>query len=161
MTRTITAVIAVLLTPVATTTATASAERSVPYWASISAGQARMRTGPGRNFPASWLYQRPDLPVKVVETYPSWRKVEDPGGTQGWMMVNLLSEQRTAIIRDAAQPLRAAPRRDAPIVWQAMKGVVGRISRCTGGWCRFDVHGRSGYVESAYIWGLSPGETVE
>ena len=99
--------------------------------------------------------------MRVVETYPSWRKVEDPSGTQGWMMVNLLSEQRTAIVRDAAQPLRAAPRRDAPIVWQAMKGVVGRISRCTGGWCRFDVHGRSGYVESAHIWGLSPGETVE
>ncbi len=139
----------------------AAAERSLPYWASISAGQARLRTGPGRNFPASWLYQRADLPVKVIEVYPSWRKIEDPDGTRGWMMVNLLSEQRTAIIRDAAQPLRAAPRRDAPITWHAMKGVVGRISHCDGGWCKFDVHGRAGYVEAAAVWGVSPGEMFE
>ena len=56
-------------------------EKKTPYWASISAGEAMMRTGPGRNYPATWLYKRADLPVKVVEVYPQWRKVQDPGGT--------------------------------------------------------------------------------
>ena len=66
--------------------------RKTPYFASISAGQALMRTGPGRNYPATWLYQRADLPVKVVETYPDWRKVQDPGGETGRMLQRLLSE---------------------------------------------------------------------
>ncbi len=161
MNKSIAAMVLALIAPAAIDPAGAAAQRGLPYWASISAGQARLRTGPGRNFPASWLYQRADLPVKVIETYPSWRKIEDPDGTQGWMMVNLLSDQRTAIIRDGVQPLRAAPEGGARIVWQAMPGVVGRVAHCGEGWCKFDVHGRSGYVEIAHIWGVSPGETTE
>lgn len=41
-------------------------QRKPPYYASISAGKARMRTGPGRNYPSSWLYVRADLPIKVI-----------------------------------------------------------------------------------------------
>ena len=46
-------------------------ETRPPYWASIASGQAMMRTGPGRNYPGTWLYQRRDLPVRVVQLYPS------------------------------------------------------------------------------------------
>lgn len=153
--------IGALLATVPTASASAAPERAVPYWASIAAGQARMRTGPGRNFPATWLYQRVDLPVKVIETYPSWRKVEDPDGTQGWMMVNLLSDQRTAIITGEVRPLRVRPEGNAPIVWRAEPGVVGHISSCAAGWCEFSVRGRNGYIEIAHIWGVSPGESVD
>jgi SH3-like domain-containing protein len=65
--------------------AVAQEKRQTPYWASISAGKALMRTGPGKNYPAIWLYQRADLPVKVLEVYPSWRKVQDPDGRGGFI----------------------------------------------------------------------------
>ena len=42
-----------------------------------------MRTGPGRNYPGIWLYKRRDLPIRVIQIYPNWRKVEDPDGEQG------------------------------------------------------------------------------
>jgi SH3-like domain-containing protein len=132
------------------------AQGKPPYWASISAGKARMRTGPGRQFPASWLYQRADLPVKVIETYPNWRKIEDPDGTQGWIQSNLISLIRTAIIVKELRPLRQSPSAEAQIIWKAEPGVVGRISECGKGWCKFDVHGRMGYLESAHIWGVDP-----
>src|SRR3954471_13684711 len=76
----------------------ADGEKKPPYWASITAGKALMRTGPGRNYPATWLYRRADLPVKVIETYPDWRKVQDPAGETGWMLQRLLSDTRTAIV---------------------------------------------------------------
>jgi SH3-like domain-containing protein len=131
-----------------------------PYWASINAGAARMRTGPGRNYPASWLYQRADLPVKVVEVYQSWRKVEDPDGTQGWLIVHLLSDKRTAIVKDSVKALHVSPDPQSRVSWMAAPGVVGRISHCASGWCDFDVGGRGGYVEAADIWGVDPGEHV-
>ena len=138
----------------------ALAQRQPPYWASISAGKARMRAGPGRNFPANWLYQRADLPIRVIATYPNWRKIEDPDGTQGWMQANLLSEDRTAIVTGAIRPMRATPDRDAHIVWRAEPGVVGRISDCEDGWCRLDVNGRAGYIEMAHIWGVGQSEEL-
>jgi len=136
-------------------------KRSLPYFASIAAAKARMRTGPGRDYPASWLYQRSDLPVKVVDVYKEWRKIEDPEGTQGWMLVNLLSDTRTAIITGTNAELLEAPRFGAKILWRAAPGVIGRISKCARGWCWIDVHGRNGYVEANRIWGGAPEEMAK
>lgn len=134
-------------------------ERQPPYFASISASRAMMRTGPGRNYPASWLYVRPDLPIRVVETYPSWRKVEDPDGTTGWMLVNLLSDRRTGIVRgDRARPLHEAPSAEARVRFRAEPGVVGRLSRCAEGWCQFEAGRRRGFISVDHIWGVAPGE---
>jgi SH3-like domain-containing protein len=44
----------------------AAQEKTPPYWASIASGQAMMRTGPARNYPGTWLYQRRDLPIRVL-----------------------------------------------------------------------------------------------
>ncbi len=138
----------------------AHAQRKPPYFASIASGKARMRTGPGRNYPSSWLYQREDLPIKVIDVYGDWRKIEDPDGTQGWMQVNLLSETRTAMVIGRIVEMRSSPHFTALVNWRAAPGVVGRISRCQHGWCWFDVRGRGGYVEQSHIWGVEPNESV-
>ncbi len=140
--------------------AVADAQQKTPYWASISAGKARMRTGPGREFPASWLYQRADLPVRVIETYPNWRKIEDPDGTRGWIQANLLSNIRTALVLGDIRELRASADAGATIVWRAEPGVIGRISQCARRWCLFDVNGRAGYIQTAHIWGAAPDERL-
>ena len=141
--------------------AQAQPARETPYWASIASGRAMMRTGPGRNYPGTWLYVRADLPIQVIEVYQSWRKIRDPDGTTGWMLVNLLSDTRTAIVRgEAPQPMHAGPDPATPVRFRAEPGVVGRISQCASGWCQFDVGGRSGYIRTVHIWGVGPDERV-
>lgn len=153
---------ALLTIVIAASPAPAAAQtRQPPYMASIASGQAMMRTGPGRNYPGTWLYVRRDLPIRVVEIYRDWRRIEDPDGTRGWMLVAMLSDQRTAIVRPGdPRPLREAPDEGAPVRFRAEPGVVGRVSRCAGGWCHFDVHGRAGYVRVDQIWGVGADETV-
>ncbi|SEJ09134.1 SH3-like domain-containing protein [Sphingomonas sp. OV641] len=131
-----------------------------PYFASIGAGKARMRSGPGRSYPATWLYVRADLPVRVVDVFKEWRKVEDPGGEQGWMLGNLISSTRTAIVQEAVTELRDRPAFGARVLWRAEPGVVGRVSQCARGWCRFDVRGQVGFVEATRLWGVAPEETL-
>lgn len=151
------AVVASALLPYAAIDAQA---RKTPYYASISAGQARMRTGPGRNYPVSWMYQRAGLPVKVIDIYKEWRKIEDPGGTQGWMQGNLLTDARTALVADGVVTLRDQPHANGRMQYRAAPGVVGRISKCSAGWCWLDVRGRAGFVETSHLWGVDPGEDV-
>jgi SH3-like domain-containing protein len=142
--------------------AEAQRTRETPYWASIASGKAMMRTGPGQTFPATWLYQRADLPIKVLEVYQNWRKIQDPDGTVGWMMVSLLSDTRTAIVRgEAPQPLHEEADARSPVRFRAEPGVVGRISRCSDGWCHLDVRGRGGYIRADHIWGINRGEKVD
>jgi len=137
-------------------------QKKTPYFASISAGKARMRTGPAKTYPASWLYQRADLPVKVLDIYDrgAWLKIEDPSGTQGWMMGTLLSETRTGLVMGTVAELLDSPRYGGKILWRAAPGVVGRVSKCARGWCYFDVRGRGGYVEVNHLWGVSVDETL-
>ncbi|HLL31455.1 MAG TPA: SH3 domain-containing protein [Allosphingosinicella sp.] len=153
---------AALALGLAVASAQAQNERATPYWASISAGKAMMRTGPGTNYPATWLYVRSDLPIRVVETYPNWRKVSDPDGTTGWMLQRLLSDRRTALVTgDEPRPMHQDPKQDSKVRYLAQPGVVGRLSNCAGGWCRLEVGGREGYIRTEHFWGLDPGGTLK
>jgi SH3-like domain-containing protein len=140
--------------------AVAQKERKTPYWASIAATEALMRSGPGKNYPAKWLYRRGDLPIKVLEVYPSWRKIQDPDGESGWMLVNLLSDTRTGLVTGAEQrPMHEAPDAASRTLYYAQPGVVGRLSQCTANWCEMDVRGRRGYIRAEHIWGVDPNES--
>jgi SH3-like domain-containing protein len=140
----------------------AAQEKQPPYWASIASGQAMTRTGPGKNYPGMWLYQRRDLPIRVIKKYENWRLIQDPDGAQGWMLVTLLSDRRTAIVRPGdPRPIRVGAYDSAKVLYRAEHGVVGRISKCSDGWCRIEVRNRRGYISTADIWGVSSGEVVD
>ena len=137
-------------------------DKTVPYWASISSGEAMTRTGPGRNYPGVWLYKRRDLPIRVVKLYPNWRLVEDPDGTRGWMLVTLLSDRRTAIVKAGEpRPIYSEASESSPLKYRAEPGVVGRIEHCKNGWCKFAVDKREGYIRTADIWGVEANEIVD
>jgi SH3-like domain-containing protein len=140
----------------------AAQEKQPPYWASIASGQAMTRTGPGKNYPGVWLYQRRDLPVRVIKKYENWRLIQDPDGAQGWMLVTLLSDRRTAIVKPGdPRPVRAQPNEGAKVRYLAEHGVVGRISKCASGWCRIEIGKRDGYVHTADLWGVAENEVVD
>ena len=140
----------------------AAQEKKPPYWASIASGEAMMRTGPGRNYPGTWLYKRRDLPIRVVKTYLNWRLIEDPEGTRGWMLVSLLSDRRTAIVKQGdPRPLYSKPDESSPIRYRAETGVVGRIDHCRNNWCRIEIGKREGYIHTSEIWGVSEGEVID
>ena len=133
--------------------AAAQSDVELPYWASISVDEARMRKGPSPDVPVIWEYRRKDLPVKVIARFETWRKIEDPDGTRGWMAARLLSRTRTAIVTGGIRPMREEPNLSAAVAYRAEAGGVGRITDCKDGWCRIDVGGRKGWIETDHIWG--------
>ena len=133
--------------------AAAQSDVELPYWASINVDEARMRKGPSPDVPVIWEYRRKDLPVKVVARFETWRKIEDPDGTQGWMAARLLSRTRTAIVTGEIRPMRDAASGSAGVAYRAEPGVVGRITDCKDGWCLFEVKGRKGWIQTDHIWG--------
>ena len=143
------------------TTARAQPPRETPYMASIASGRAMMRTGPGQNYPGTWLYTRRDLPIRVVRVYREWREIVDPGGTRGWMLVSLLSDQRTGIVTgEGLAEMRESPDESSAVRFRAEPNVVGRVSRCSNGWCWFDVRSRAGYIRTDRLWGVEANEVI-
>ena len=140
----------------------AAQDKQPPYWASIASGQAMTRTGPGKNYPGVWLYQRRDLPVRVVKKYENWRLIQDADGAQGWMLVTLLSDRRTAIVKPGEpRAIRVGPIGSAKVQYQVEQGVVGRLEKCSDGWCRINVANKKGYIRTSDIWRVSENEGVD
>ena len=150
--RTVLLAVAVALAAFA---APASAQdREVPYWASLRAEEVNMRVGPSPNFPIDWVYKRQGLPVKVVRVMQGWRLVQDPDGTQGWIVARLLNPERTAIVTgEGVAAMRAEPNDGARLMWNAEPGVVGKLGNCEAGWCLFDVTGREAWIRQDRLWG--------
>ena len=143
-------------------TAANAQDKTPPYWASIASGEAMMRTGPGRNYPGTWLYKRRDLPVRVIKTYPNWRMIEDPDGTKGWMLVTLLSDQRTAIFKPGEpRAIHLEASDSSRVRYRAEPGVIGRVEKCASGWCQIKVGKREGYIRTGDVWGVSDGEVID
>jgi len=143
-------------------TAASAQEKKPPYWASIASGEAMMRTGPGRNYPGTWLYKRRDLPVRVIQVYPNWRKIVDPDGQQGWMLVTLLSDRRTAIVKPGSpRDIHVKPETNSAVRYRAEPGVVGRIEQCDASWCQIKVGKREGYIAKGDIWGVGGREIFD
>ncbi len=133
----------------------------LPRFISLAASKAYMRTGPGRQYPIRWVYNRRLLPLEVIDEHRAWRKVRDHDGETGWMHVSLLSPRRTAIITDGPHQLFDDKSPASPHTLTAEAGVIGEIAACEGIWCELEIDGTSGWIERRYIWGVYDREELD
>lgn len=130
----------------------------LPRFVSLAGESINVRSGPGRQYPIRWVYARLGLPVRIVEEFDAWRKVEDHEGDQGWVHGSLLSRRRTVLVTADLAALHRTPARDARVLLKAERGVIGRLLDCDAAWCFLDVDGNRGWMERSALWGVQPDE---
>lgn len=138
-----------------------STDLPLPRFVSLDSSKVYARTGPGRQYPIKWVYQRNQLPVEIIQEYDSWRKVKDIKGEGGWIHTSLLSGRRTALVNAAGLvDIRDGLTVHARIIAQAEPGVVAQINKCAGHWCKIKTGGYNGWVERKFLWGIYEGEEL-
>lgn len=131
----------------------------LPRFASLAAPEVNVRTGPSTDNPIRWVYSRLQLPVRIVEEFDVWRRIEDPDGETGWAHSSLLSVRRTVMIEGKAiQELRRSAAADARIVARLEPGVIGELVNCEGDWCRIDVADQRGWLPRKVLWGVGASD---
>lgn len=142
----------------------------VPRFVSLKADQVNLRSGPGKDYPATWVFKRAGLPVEVVKEFDIWREVRDAEGTQGWVIQSLLSGRRTALVlpwdaKPGASPKQTEIRRDtnasSRTVVMVEAGVIANILSCDGRWCYVAIDRYRGYIEQKKLWGVYEGEVLK
>lgn len=135
----------------------------LPRFVSLRADKAKLRTGPGVQYPEEWVYLRKDLPLEIIAEHHTWRKVQDWQGTKGWMHQSLLNGRRTLIVTGAIRTLRQKPDTASRPIARVEAGVVGRLLKCPEGtvWCRVEIDGYEGWLRKLEFWGAYPDEVVE
>lgn len=136
----------------------------VPRFVSLKAGRVNVRIGPGEDYKIAWVFTRPGLPIEVIQEYDTWRRIRDSDGTVGWVFQSLLSGKRTAVVSPWAKgdprPIRSASSASADVTAYLEPGVTGEIDRCSGGWCRIDGKGFSGWIAQDQLWGVYADEEI-
>ena len=137
----------------------------IPRFVSLKAEKVNVRRGPSSDHPVSWVFQRKGLPVEIVAEFENWRRVRDSDGEEGWILQNMLSGKRTAVIAPwkAGQsvPMHSSAAAGSGLVAQVGAGVVTEVEGCDGNWCEITAGSFDGYVEQTQLWGVYPGEKVD
>ncbi len=133
----------------------------LPRFAALKANEVNMRTGPGTQYPISWVYHRKALPMEIIDEFGPWRKVRDHENTTGWILRQLLLAPRSAMIRGKTRTLyQKKSLTSAPSII-AEPGVIGRLLACDGIWCRLNIKGRKGWIERRHLWGVYKNEVIK
>lgn len=118
--------------------------------------------------PATPMYDAPSVkatklfvasrfyPVEVIVQVDNWTKVRDVAGDLAWVERKTLSETRTAVVTAALADVRQKAEDDAPLVFQARRGVALEIVELGAGpWIKV-LHrdGQAGFVRANQVWGL-------
>ena len=137
----------------------------IPRFVSLKAEKVNVRRGPASDHPVAWVFQRKGLPVEIVAESENWRRIRDSDGEEGWILQNMLTGKRTAVVAPwragKTMPLHTAASKDSGLVAKLSADVVGDVDSCTGKWCEITVGGYSGWIEQTMLWGVYPGEVVD
>jgi len=129
----------------------------IPRYVSLKRGVVYARRGPGKDYPAIWVYRVKGLPVQVVAETTDWRRVCDPDGGVAWVHRSMVDGRRTVMaVGGSAIPLYRQPgAAEAPSAMLSPRALA-TLARCRGGWCKVSVSGTFGWTPAERLWGLSP-----
>jgi len=137
----------------------------MPRFVSLKADSVNLREGPNRDHPVKWIFKRAGLPVEITAEFEQWRRIRDSDGTEGWVLQNLLSGRRTALVapwsKEVSLPLFERADGGSSIVARLEPKVLASIHDCARKWCRLKNDKFDGYIQEDKLWGVYPNETVE
>ncbi len=127
----------------------------VPFFASINSNKVNVRTGPGLDYPIIWTYEKRNVPIKVLDVYGTWYKIQDLDGGLGWVYKNLTKKNSYIIsINDNVAIYKRADK-NSKKVGSLGKNAVIRYKDCKKqqDFCYIKLKSVKGYIAKENIWG--------
>lgn len=131
----------------------------LPRYVSMKASEGNVRRGPSLTHRIDWVFKRRDMPLEITAEHGHWRRVQDRDGAGGWVHYALLSGVRTVLIEEDMTQVYSRPDTTSPVTAAFELGVVARLGKCTGNWCKISAGGYRGWVQKTNLWGVAPDET--
>ena len=128
----------------------------VPRYVSLKRGEVYGRKGPGKDYPALWIYHVKGLPVQIVAETTDWRRICDPDGGVIWVHRSMVDGKRTVMATAPAPvPLLKQSKVGAAVGGYLNPRALADLNDCRGAWCKVTVGGVSGWLQASQVWGLA------
>jgi len=119
----------------------------VPRYVSLKRGEVYGRKGPGKDYPAVWIYRAKGLPVQVIAETSDWRRICDPEGGATWVNRAMVDGRRTVMAVGAGDvTLQKTAKAGAAASARLAPRTLANLERCQGDVCLVSVAGVSGCV---------------
>ncbi len=133
----------------------------IPRYVSLKSDDANIRVGPSKNYPIEIKYIVKNYPLKVLEEYEDWRKVEDFKNNIGWIHKSLISGTRTGIVLlDNNKNIKLLNTLDGNVIGEIGKGNIVFLEKCKIYWCLISSGNFKGWMDKKYIWGVKEKEII-
>lgn len=133
----------------------------IPRFDSLRNDTVYMRAGPGERFPIEWVYERKDLPVKIIDSFEHWYKIEDVDGNQGWVHKRMLSGKKTALTpKDKKTALYKKNNAQSKVLAYFEGQVIVKIIDCKSDslFCQVKYDDLKGYILKNSLFGIQLDE---
>ena len=134
----------------------------IPRYVSLKSDDANIRVGPSKNYPIEIKYIKKNYPLKVLDEYEEWRKVEDFNRNIGWIHKSLISGIRTGIVlSNDNKNIRLLNTLDGNVIGEIGNGNIVFLEKCKIDWCLVSLGDFEGWMDKKYIWGVKEKEIIK
>lgn len=119
---------------------------------SLRKAPCNIRSGPGKEYPVTWILQKSSLPLVVVAEVRHWFRVKDEDGLLGWIKKSMLSKKHTAWIKEQTFLYSDQHFQGKKAILKP--GVLVFVSYCEKEYCKVSLESPSlkGYASAQSMW---------
>ena len=134
----------------------------IPRYVSLKSNDANIRVGPSKNYPIEIKFIIKNYPLKVLEEYEEWRRVEDFKKNIGWIHKSLISGTRTGIVLSKDnENIQLLNTLDGNVIGEIGNGNIVFLEKCKIDWCLVSLDDYEGWMNKNYIWGVKEKEIIK
>ena len=119
---------------------------------SLKKNKVNVRYGPSFESPVKFIYNKIDLPIKLIDKKENWRRILDVKNNSGWIHSSQL-KPINSIITLSDKILFKKPTVFSKPIAKIKKGRVLTIQNCQINWCKIKTDNIKGWVERKNLWG--------
>ena len=122
------------------------------YFLMLKNNKVNVRFGPDFNYPIKYIYNKKNLPIKVIDKKENFRRIIDIKNNSGWIHTSQLRKNKSFILLEN-QILFSKPTKYSKPIVKISSGRLLLVKKCKLKWCRVKTENYTGWLEVKTVWG--------
>ena len=122
------------------------------YFLMLKNNKVNVRYRPDLNSPIKYIYNKKNLPIKVIDKKENFRRIIDIKNNSGWIHTSQLRKNKSFILLEN-QILFSKPTKYSKPIVKISSGRLLLVKKCKLKWCRIKTENYTGWLEIKNVWG--------
>ena len=122
------------------------------YFLMLKNNKVNVRYEPDLNSPIKYIYNKKNLPIKVIDKKENFRRIIDIKNNSGWIHTSQLRKNKSFILLEN-QILFSKPTKYSKPIVKISAGRLLLVKKCKLKWCRVKTENYTGWLEVKNVWG--------